>query len=149
LYSKKEALGDTIKGLRKEISDIRKEIVDAVDVTKFIELNELFTVSVNTKRTDDDGSNVRVSFIITDKLNNTVIGRVEREIKTPKELYDKLTDKLTELSKSTKELSDVMIAIRDISRKERQVRARIVEKRLAESDLDHLLDDEDIIKLIE
>lgn len=157
LYASKATLTAEITEGRKVIASMTKGIVEAVVADKFIVKNPLFAVKVAGKELSEGQGVVRVSFecsaIDADGVANTS-GRgysstTTRDIKVPKKAMNDLAKAKDKLNVFVDELNTVMVSIRDMGRKERQIKARITEKKLETTGMKHLLEDEGLRKLIE
>jgi hypothetical protein len=157
LYASKATLTAEITEGRKVIASMTKGIVEAVVADKFIVKNPLFAVKVSGKELSEGQGVVRVSFecsaIDADGVANTS-GRgysstTTRDIKVPKKAMNDLAKAKDKLNVFVDELNTVMVSIRDMGRKERQIKARITEKKLETTGMKHLLEDEGLRKLIE
>jgi hypothetical protein len=148
LYTERSRLAKEISKSEKDRKDLEEDVLKKVDVSKYLTPHPLIGTPKELNRSySDDG--VIVTFEIDCADNWGRSQHVDATLpvsKADKDKIDKLTKNINNLKKDTRE---VMMNIRDMGRKERQVRARIVEKKLATTELEHLLKDEAMIKLIE
>ena len=146
LYKDAEISRTGIKGLREDLDELQKESIVSVDGSKMIAKHPLFSSvkEVSRKLLTD-------SVVITFALLN-VEGRQITAIDKKFPLLKKFTNKRDKLSKELctmeQNLTQTLQKIRDIGRKERQIRARIIERKLENSGLSDLLQDEEMQNLI-
>jgi hypothetical protein len=154
LYDTKARLTAEIAEGRKVVAKLQKDIVDAIDPSKFIVKNPLFNVEVGSKSLIEDKGVVEVCFTavaITPNGGNrrdSYGAQTTRDMPVTKKALKELATAKSKLNAFADELNTTMVAIRDISRKERQIRARIIEQNLENSGMESLLKDKGLQKLI-
>ena len=156
LYEKKHDLQDAIADISKEISDHEKEVADNMKYSEFINVkipklgmisglvdgpevswhSEAIGVQIGIFKSEDD-----------EKHRAPLFKRTYRK-PIPKADLNKHEKQLEKLQVFKDELSKTLSNITDMSRKERQVKARISEQRLQEQGLESFLQDKEMLKLI-
>jgi len=135
-----------IKNLRLDIQNLEKESLASVNVSKLLVKHPLFA-SVKEVHHSLNSDSVNVEF----SLLNADGGRVATVTKSFK-LLKKFTDKRDKLIRELSDVEGVLTTslqkLRDLPRKERQIKARIVERKLENSGMSDLLEDTEMQNLI-
>lgn len=157
LHAKKDALQQAIRRMKAELDGLTKAIVNSVDKTEFeitiAQLGLFFKVddvSVIWKAQYSEKVGVKINVGMWDKSNERSYASHTKTIMRPLNQIDidehqRLN---TELEQANAELLVVLGQIKDVSRKERQVRGRIAELKLEQAGKTDLLSNPDLQKLI-
>jgi predicted transcriptional regulator len=154
LYARKKELTAAIKEEEATIVRIEKEVRAAVTGDEWASEILPFNLSLTVKQgtIDFDGKRVHFSIIVETKENKGYYGnqvKIEKTKKIPAayvNAHKKTVDALTALRT---ELSEVLVNLKSVTRKERQVRGRIAMRKLEDSGYASLMADEELIKLVQ
>lgn len=146
LYNAKDRLTAEIREGRKVFEELVEEAKKSVDSTKFMIPHPLIKVNEHSREYSD--GTVTIAFYANDD-NGRTFNLPSKQLKITKARHNKIKSTKAKLNTFSEELNATMVNIRDIGRKERQVRARIIEQKLEETGLEYLLNDKDMQKLIE
>lgn len=155
LFHRKKELTTTVKGLEKELSDIDKTVLGKVTGESYANQNMPFdlrvTVPTGVIRWGTDDNTVAFSITInqgeTGRYGNTITFTKHKPIPVAQvRAHEKVA---TELSVLREELSEVLVSLKSVNRKERQVRGRIAIRKLEDSGYANLMQDEELIKLVQ
>lgn len=158
LYAKKDDLSRQIKDKKKEIADIETQLIKSVDTSQYTTTIQLLNITSKCK-------DVSVQWANRENPNRIVV-EVELKDEDSESRYSStfgkniyipidavtasLRDELVEQEKElSQEMVDVMLLTKSVSRKEREVRGRIAEKKLNEAGYSELLNDADMLKLVQ
>ncbi len=159
LFDKKANLSSQITKMKKELSDIDGDIIKTVNVDSYRHIvpglnmyfehrstevnwtqiygdNKINTIKVNVGLYDGDNNNRNVHTQVK------VLPIPEHFIKLKKELQ-------SQVDALSAELVSVLNDIKSVSRKERQIRGKLSEMKLAESGYSDLLINPELVKLIQ
>ena len=159
LYDRKAALSESVAQHNKDLGVHEALVIEAADFSKYdgIKVPALNVISVLkdeiTVDWDDEEIDATVTFHNIDK--DLVLRRdhqtgfskkftspiSKQHLKTREKILKDITDE-------TSQLTVILSKIGDMSRKERQVKARISEMRLEEQGLEGFLQDSEMLKLI-
>ncbi len=157
LYDRKATLQENIAQHTKDLATLEKVVIGAADFSKYngVKVPELKIVSelkdeINLSWDEETVSTV-VTFRNTDEEN-----RYDRQTGFSKRFSSTINKThlktriafLKESATLTSQLSVILAKIGDMSRKERQVKARISEMRLEEQGLTEFLNDKEMLLLI-
>lgn len=153
LFTRKAELSKTIKGLEKDASDNQEVLLDEVNGSQWegekLPFGMTYKVSDGAVRWEDK----EVSFALDVKgpkqgyYGNTI--SIKKTSKIPAKFLrtrKKIEDQLSELRS---ELSDVLMSLKQVTRKERQVRGRIAMRKLEDSGYASPMQDAELIKLVQ
>ena len=156
LYALKDGLSSTIAAIRDEISTHEQIVIAKAKFSQYegLTIPKLF---ITTKLSDDIGvswEKARVKGYIKIMAAQDADSRPERQFS--KAVYSPINkaditkhEKIfVELHEHTHELTKVLSQLGDMTRKERQIKARISELRLEEQGLTDFLSDDKIMALI-
>ncbi len=159
LFAKKDDLSAAIRVLKQELSDFDKSVRELVDSSEYDAKvpNLGFTfkmgdVKVNWEKTWSTEAN---TYTINVEMHDSSAKRdgavyTKTIVKAiPSKIIKQREDVNKALEEKNAELLEVMTLIKSVSRKERQIRGRISEMKLAESGFSGLLDNPDMLKLVE
>ena len=163
LFERKKDLSDKIKQVKDDLKIHTTSLENSVDTSKYEmkipELGIASTIdSVNVswadrdeKRSKDNKSEIIVRVEIADTANSDRWrSTLDKKFITPISKADvkKHNDLEDELSDLNGELIEVMGLIKSVSRKEREIRGAIAERKLQESGLQSLLEDDSMLQLV-
>ena len=161
LYERKGELTDRINQLRDDLPVFEKQVLKDANFSEFAGLKiaklkvetvlagepvirwkdkqSIYRQEVTLVQTidNDDGSTYKNKLATLTKEKNIKAGHVTE--------YKRRTDEIAQVES---DLQKCVAAIGDMSRKERQVKARISKLRLQEQGLDHMLNDPEMAQLI-
>lgn len=165
LIDQRIVLQDQLKGLNKVISDLGEAAIkDAKETVKCFQLDNVDFkngyISVITTIGDEfklDWENKRVSFVVRTKLVSSVkvdwkqedLAEVTSAVGLAPDVVSGYEHALEEKRVVMEGLTNINNELRDISRKERQVRGKIAERKFVASGLEDLLADQELAKLIQ
>lgn len=165
LIDQRIVLQDQLKGLNKVISDLGEAAIkDAKETVKCFQLDNVDFkngyISVITTIGDEfklDWENKRVSFVVRTKLVSSVkvdwrtdnSADVTSAVSLAPDVVSGYEHALEEKRVVMEGLTNINNELRDISRKERQVRGKIAERKFVASGLEDLLADQELAKLIQ
>ena len=159
LFAKKDELSAAIRTLKQEMGDFDKTIIESVDPSEYdakvptlgftFKMGEVsirweknwqgeantYTISVDMY----DSSAKRDGAVFTKSIVKPIPSKI---VKQREEVKKALEDK-------NAELMEVMSQIKSVGRKERQIRGRISEMKLAESGFSGLLDNPEMLQLVQ
>jgi len=160
LYDRKNNLQETISKLHKALEILDKKVTETADFSKYenvcVKRFDLVSFLNDDALIDWEKGTVHQSVGFHHLDINGVIDKSRRTsnfhksfsediLIKDKNLHEKLS---TEIEDTEAKLSTIAAKIGDMSRKERQVKARISELRLKEQGLTSLLDDQNMLQLI-
>lgn len=158
LFRQKHDLSERIRVVKRELEELTKKVVDAINTTWYEgnlpHLGLTVSVSKVTAHWEDHykakKGNVAVELLATFKCDDQRDTSMNKIVLVPISQVDRDEhDRLTALQEQLNaELLSVMTEIKQISRKERQIRGRIAEMKLEQSGQADLLNHPDLIKLI-
>jgi len=157
LFEKKGELSERINQLKLQQTKLDKDVRQSVDLSVYHQdvpaMGMAFQAEVGTINWNQTNANilhnVRVSVKLVDVTNNdshvwsryVYLPISEEHISEWKKVSE-------ETAKLNEELAGVLIEIKSVGRKERQIRGRISEMKLAECGYTDLLTNPDLVKLI-
>lgn len=159
LFAKKDELSAEIRTLKQELSDFDKTIIESVDPSEYDvkvpNLGFTFKMGEVDVRWEKNWQGEANTYTINVELYDASAKRdgavFTKSIVKP--ILPKIVKQREEVKKALEsknaELMEVMGQIKSVSRKERQIRGRISEMKLAESGFSGLLDNPEILKLVE
>lgn len=153
LYNRKKELSKDISDVESDISELHKEVRAKLSGKEYAAHKLPFNLKISV----DDGSISWDSARITYKVTIEAPGSgyysrsisLEQRKKIPAALvnqYKKLTEELEALRK---DLSEVLVNLKSVTRKERQVRGRIAIRKLEDSGYSNLMQDAELIQLVQ
>lgn len=159
LFAKKDELAAVIRTLKQELADFDKTITDMVDPTEYEakvpNLGMTFKMGDVSIHWDKHWQYAANTFVIDVNMFDSSAKR-EGSVFTKniiKPIPSKIVKQRTEVKQAiddkNAELMEVMGQIKGVGRKERQIRGRISELKLAESGMADLLTNSDMLKLVE
>lgn len=152
LYTRKKELNTAIRTVQETLDKFTKALYKKINGNSF-----KTSLPLGLEMKVDSGSinwdQTKVDFQITVELKNSgryassiTINKTKpipaAQVKTHKELQEKL-------GSLRSDLSEVLISLKSITRKERQVRGRIAIRKLEDSGYANLMKDEELVKLVE
>jgi uncharacterized protein YPO0396 len=165
LIDKRNSLQDQLKGLNKIIVGLGETAVkDAKELVESFKLGMINYkngyIEISTTVNDEFKLNwekQHVTFSITTHSNSFVkvnyqsdnSATITSAIPLSTDLMSAYNNTLTEKQNIMDQLTVINNELRDISRKERQVRGRIAERKFVASGLEDLLSDQELVKLIQ
>ena len=163
LFERKKDLSDKIKQVKDDLKIHTTSLENSVDTSKYeMKIPELGIASTidsvdvswadrDEKRSKDNKSEIIVRVEIADTANSDRWrSTLDKKFITPISKADvkKHNDLEDELSDLNGELIEVMGLIKSVSRKEREIRGAIAERKLQESGLQSLLEDDSMLQLV-
>ena len=157
LYTSKDQLNEKINGLQSELNLLKETVASKADFSKYEKLGiPTFNLTAKVRKSLSIDWESRVVEAMVDfrtprKANaNDLTTRFTETVTAPIIKRDLATfEKISnDLSEARSQLSQILTSLSDMSRKERQVKARISELRLEEQGLTDFLKDEQILALI-
>jgi hypothetical protein len=153
LFERKKELAGTIRGLEKELCYIDKAVLTKVTGETFSKQNLPFNLKITVDAGVIQWNTSNVAFSIAIKQNdssrygNTI---TFTEYKPVPVAQVRANERLSaELSVVRSELSEVLVSLKSVTRKERQVRGRIAIRKLEDSGYANLMQDEELVKLVQ
>jgi hypothetical protein len=161
LHAKKDELGKKIKTVKQQIADLTSQVLSVVDHSQYeMTVPQLSLQSkvgnVNAVWNEDTHKTKKNHIEVEVKIFDTSNPSRDYPVHTKNvkiaigandvQHYNQLSADLSALNTN---LVETMGEIKQVSRKERQVRGTISEKRLAESGLSGLINDPEMLRLIE
>jgi hypothetical protein len=153
LFARKKELGAAIKDHEKTLSDIEATILIKVTSKSYettLPLGLALTIGAGT--IDWEYEQVRFKLLIEDsnsksRYNNTITIVKDKPIPAASiKVRKKILEELTVLRS---ELSEVLVSLKSVTRKERQVRGRIAIRKLEDSGYANLMQDEELVRLVQ
>jgi hypothetical protein len=160
MIAKKDELSAKLKVVKKELADIDTDLINGVDKARYNVVVPFYgykiaatDVSVQWEKSYScDPFQVRITVAMTDPN----AAREDRQLMTqyltepiPKEVIARRAEILSTIDSLTAELAAVLTELKAVSRKERQIRGRISEMKLAQSGYSGLMDNPELLQLIE
>lgn len=156
LFDKKDKLAAAIRSAKTKLAGFDGAAKASVDVSKYtgsvpvlglkFEPRSELSVQWKTGSYNEQGINMQVRM-------TTMDGEHEHTqhitLPLPAALLKQYEAVVAEIDQASVELTDVITLIKQVGRKERQVRGRIAEMKLAESGLSELLNNAEMLQLIE
>lgn len=158
LYERKATLSETIAQHNKDLATHEKTVISAADFSKYadIKVPKLGIVSVIKDEIVINWDEETITAVIGFENMEEAKYRRDRSTNFSKRFTSPISVKnirlrdavLKEVGEATSQLAVIISKIGDMSRKERQVKARISEMRLQEQGLEGFLQDKEMLKLI-
>ena len=155
LFARKKELTGIIRDLEKGLSDNRAEILKNVNGDEYEkEAQRLpFGLTAKVKPGEIEWEDNKVLFAIEIKnplgspYGSTLTLKRTQAIPAK---YRKIKDKISkELDEVRADLGEVLVALKSVARKERQVRGRIAMRKLEDSGYASLMQDEELAQLVQ
>lgn len=154
LYARKKELTKEIKTLEDKLADINKVVLEKVTGESYKTTGLSFSLIVDVSEGSIEWENNEVAFTITisregkgARYGNSLAFKERKKIPaTQVKAYEKTTKELDALRS---DLSEVLVALKSVSRKERQVRGRIAIRKLEDSGYASLMQDEELVRLVQ
>lgn len=153
LYTRKKELGKSIRALEGELEKFEKEIRERVRGDEFKDYNLPFGLIITVDKGTIDYTNKEVKFTVKIKEKNA--SRWSNEITINKEkpipaaILKKRKKVNDELDVLRSDLTEVLVNLKSVARKERQVRGRIAIRKLEDSGYASLMQDQELIQLVQ
>lgn len=153
LYARKKELGAAIKAEEATLEDINKVVLDTITGESFEAVLPL-GLKCTVGKGELDWGNGKVNFKITieeasrsQRYNNTITLLKTRPIPKPQIKARETVRKGLEALRS--DLGEVLVSLKSVARKERQVRGRIAIRKLEDSGYANLMQDEELVQLVQ
>lgn len=159
LYDRKAELGKTIRSLESDLSKLDKEVLKEVTGSEYanhtLPFGLVITVSDGAIRWNDSVDEkpcVAFGVAVKNQADNSYRTSSINLTKTKPipakfvKRHKKISDELEELRN---ELNEVLISLKSVNRKERQVRGRIAMRKLEDSGYASLMQDPELIQLVQ
>lgn len=153
LFARKKELGAEVKRVEKELSDVTEIVRAKVTGDEFAKEKLPFGLKLKVEDGVIDWSNDRVNFTISIKKDFESRYGAQIQVQKTKPIpvaqiraYKKLTDELEQLRSN---LGEVLVNLKSVTRKERQVRGRIAMRKLEDSGYASLMQDEELAQLVQ
>ena len=164
LHDRKDFLQKQIKTVKKEFNDFNDDILNDVDKSLYQSENVLLGISTHVTNTtvvwnkteeykykkiaNLPQSLIDISVNVMDTSNKSLSFTKSFYVSISVSNINKHNDIKSKLSDLNTELVDILVQIKSISRKERQIRGNISKMKLEQSCYDGLLEDWNLQKLI-
>lgn len=156
LYARKKDLTNDIRVVEGELSDLDKAVLKKVTGKEYANTKLPFdmTLKVGDGSIDWGSKTPQVKFVIEIKAkksdryysNTITIPKYKKIPAGDTKTHTRLREELSELRS---DLSEVLVALKSVTRKERQVRGRIAMRKLEDSGYANLMKDEELIQLVQ
>jgi septation ring formation regulator EzrA len=153
LFDRKKELGKDIRALEKDLEQLEEDIKKRVTGDEFAAYSLPFGLTIKVERSSIDYTNKIVKFNIEIKERNSsrwsnsiTINKTKPIPKPIVKRHDKIQDELKDLRA---DLSEVLVALKSVTRKERQVRGKIAIRKLEDSGYASLMADPELIALVQ
>lgn len=158
LFAKKDALSASIRAQKFHLAAIDENLIKSVDAKDYsaVVLNLGLTFSMGDVTVCWDGNYntpkntlvVEIEMFDQSNKRNTVSYTKYHHIDINSALIADRKETKDQLEQLNADLLEVMSLIKTVSRKERQIRGRISEMKLAESGLSELINNSEILQLV-
>lgn len=158
LFAKKDVLSSSIRGVKAHLSQIDSDLIKSVhaedydaEVPKLGLSFKMGDVAIQWEGNYNTPKNTLVVEVeMFDKSNerNHASYTKRHHITIDKAVIDDRQETKDQLEQLNADLLEVMSLIKTVSRKERQIRGRISEMKLAESGLSELINNSEILQLV-
>lgn len=156
LFARKKELTADIRQLEKDLENLADEVREKVNGAEYADYDLPFglTIEVNDGTINYDTKKISFKVVIRDPLQarrsyyNTSID-IEKEKPIPAAMVKrekKIQDALKDLRA---ELSEVLVNLKSVTRKERQVRGKIAMRKLETSGYESLMADPELLQLVQ
>lgn len=154
LYTRKKELGAAIREEEKVLERIEKEVRANVTGDEWADETVPFSLTLKVKQGGVDyGSKVvHFTIVIEDKNNRGYYSnqiKLEKTKKIPAAYLKAYKKTVAVLDDLRAELGEVLVNLKSVTRKERQVRGRIAMRKLEDSGYASLMNDEELVKLVQ
>lgn len=154
LYARKKELSAEIKTEEAQLERIEKEVRANVTGDEWADEKVPFglTLKVTQGNVNFDGKVVHFNILIEDKGNRGYYGnqiKIEKTKKIPAAYINAHKKTVDVLNGLRAELGEVLVNLKSVTRKERQVRGRIAMRKLEDSGYASLMNDEELVKLVQ
>jgi hypothetical protein len=154
LYTRKKELSSDIREQEAALTAISDSVLAKVTGDSYdavLPLGLVLEVSKGTLDWDDATVNFKLTIMSGEKgrsyYNNSIEMKREKPISASQVKAREKVQK--ELTKLRNELGEVLVSLKSVARKERQVRGRIAIRKLEDSGYANLMQDKELIKLVE
>jgi hypothetical protein len=153
LYAKKKDLTHDIKLIEGQVVDNTRAVLKVVTGNEYTKESLPFGLKLQIDKGVIDWEDGEVSFSLTIKKHsqssygNTIsLNKIKKVPAANRKAYKALTAELQELRS---DLSEVLVSLKSVTRKERQVRGRIAIRKLEDSGYGNLMNDKELVKLVQ
>lgn len=154
LFDRKKELTAEIRELEEKVAAVNKDVRNKVTGASYKAEKLPFGLQLQVGDPDTNWERGVVSFKLTispkgdgSRYGNTVTVHEEKPIPAAlRKTYEKLTKELGALRI---DLNEVLVNLKSVTRKERQVRGRIAMRKLEDSGYASLMQDEELAKLVQ
>jgi hypothetical protein len=155
LYDRKKDLQSKIQLTKQHIDIVKKDVLAAVDAQSFVrDLTLPFGLTATVNGGDIDFDKEKVAFVITIKndtgrssYGNTI--NIHRNKKIPVALMRQHKGYVKELKELEAQLNETLMSLKQLPRKERQVRGKVAMRKLEESGYASLMEDQELALLVQ
>lgn len=160
LHAKREELSKKVKDVKSAIEMLETKLIGSVDVSEYTNVRvPMFGVIGKASKPSvnwEDGYNTKKNTITVevglqseDDSGAYMSFRKNLTFPIPQADVDDRANLVAERDQLSAELADVLIQIKSVSRKERQIRGRISEMKMEQAGFSDLINNPDMLKLIE
>lgn len=153
LYKRKKELTADVKEAEGRLSKFIKDVHKEVNADEFTSVKMPFGLTIKADEGSIDWLKASMHFQLTittennDRYGNTItIRKVKKIKKSTITQHEKLADACDDLRS---QLSEVLVSLKSITRKERQVRGRIAVRKLEDSGYANLMQDQELAALVQ
>jgi len=156
LFDRKKELGKDIRKLESDLEDVEKTVRKTVTGTEFKQTGMPFGLKVivnegSVRWTENPKPHVTFAITVEEKDSSRYSNKIHfnKDKPIPAALvkkYNKIADALKEIRT---DLNEVLINLKSVNRKERQVRGRIAMRKLEDSGYASLMQDDELLQLVQ
>lgn len=154
LYARKKELTGEIKALEAQLSNVKKTVKQEVTGDEYADHTLPFGLKIKVEQGDPDFERKKVSFsILVSRQSDQSYYASKLTISKDKPIpakyvkqFNAITEELSDLRAA---LSDVLVSLKSVTRKERQVRGKIAIRKLEDSGYASLMQDAELIQLVQ
>lgn len=150
LYSKRAEKATLIKELKQKIQNLTTSVINKLDTTAYEVTNDILEIKSVVDNVTVEWNNSRYSICVEIKNIDGSYGYISKRLYVALDVNDvaQHTDLVEKCTLAESEFMVLNNEIRDISRKERKVRARISEMKLREGGFTDLLENPELLALV-
>lgn len=153
LFARKKDLGKQIRALEQDLEQVEKDVRGNVTSDEFTDHVLPFGLTIKSNEGTIDYLNKRITFGIeisernSSRWSNNI--SISKSKKIPAKFINRHDKIVKQLDALRADLSEVLVNLKSVTRKERQVRGRIALRKLEDSGYASLMADPELVQLVQ
>lgn len=153
LYARKKELTTSIRGVEGRLDDFNKALHKKINGDSFINVSMPFDLVATVNDGAVNWDKAKIDFQISvgqknnDRYGNTI--HISKSKSIPAAQVKEFNKLSKEISSLRSDLGEVLVSLKSVARKERQVRGRIAVRKLEDSGYANLMQDSELAQLVQ